>query len=73
MPFSAPFVLTDRTETNSISHLSCYWVCPPAESRPLELGRPMAMQYNVVYETSVQDDVVPKLVKNSFFFFFVLL
>nr|SVE73415.1 EOG090X020Z [Daphnia atkinsoni] len=57
----SPFALTDRTETNSISHLSCYWVCPPAESRPLELGRPMAMQYNVVYDTSVQDDVVPKL------------
>ncbi|XP_057364736.1 MPN domain-containing protein-like [Daphnia carinata] len=57
----SPFLRTDPNQTNSASHLACYWVCPPAESRPLELGRPMAMQYNVVYDTSAKEDVVSKL------------
>nr|CAH0107839.1 unnamed protein product [Daphnia galeata] len=59
---SSPFQhSTDPSQTTSTSHLTCYWVSPPTESRPLELGRPMAMQYNVVYDTTVKDDVVPKL------------
>nr|SVE70282.1 EOG090X020Z [Daphnia similis]SVE72170.1 EOG090X020Z [Daphnia similis] len=57
----SPFLRTDPNQTNSTSHLACYWVCPPAESRPLELGRPMAMQYNVVYDASAKEDVVSKL------------
>ncbi|KAI9550322.1 hypothetical protein GHT06_001752 [Daphnia sinensis] len=57
----SPFLRTDPNPTNSTSHLACYWVCPPAESRPLELGRPMAMQYNVVYDTSAKEDAISKL------------
>nr|SVE85984.1 EOG090X020Z [Daphnia similis]SVE86612.1 EOG090X020Z [Daphnia similis]SVE87239.1 EOG090X020Z [Daphnia similis]SVE87864.1 EOG090X020Z [Daphnia similis] len=57
----SPFLRTDPNPTNSTSHLACYWVCPPAESRPLELGRPMAMQYSVVYDTSAKEDVISKL------------
>nr|SVE74044.1 EOG090X020Z [Daphnia barbata] len=57
----SPFHQTDPSQTTSTSPLTCYWVSPPTESRPLELGRPMAMQYNVVYDVSIKDDVVPKL------------
>lgn len=56
----------DSNPANSPSHMICYWVSPPAESRPLELGRPMAMQYNVVYDASIRDEVVPKLVRMIF-------
>nr|SVE79350.1 EOG090X020Z [Daphnia magna] len=65
----SPFLRTDPNQTNSTSHLACYWVCPPAESRPLELGRPMAMQYNVVYDTCAKEDLVSKLVKTHFLVF----
>nr|SVE78720.1 EOG090X020Z [Daphnia lumholtzi] len=57
----SPFLRTDPNPTNSANHLACYWVCPPAESRPLELGRPMSMQYNVVYDTSAKEDVISRL------------
>lgn len=55
----------ESSQTASPCHLMCYWVSPPPESRPLELGRPMAMQYNVVYDTSVKDEVIPKLVRKT--------
>nr|SVE85354.1 EOG090X020Z [Daphnia pulicaria] len=58
---SSPFHHVEPSQSTSTSHLTCYWVSPPTESRPLELGRPMAMQYNVVYDATVKDDVVPKL------------
>ncbi|XP_046464579.1 MPN domain-containing protein-like isoform X2 [Daphnia pulex] len=58
---SSPFHHAEPSQSTSTTHLTCYWVSPPTESRPLELGRPMAMQYNVVYDATVKDDVVPKL------------
>jgi hypothetical protein len=63
--YSAPFHHVEPSQSTSTSHLTCYWVSPPTESRPLELGRPMAMQYNVVYDATVKDDVVPKLVRQT--------
>nr|CAG4646851.1 EOG090X020Z [Megafenestra aurita]SVE92250.1 EOG090X020Z [Megafenestra aurita] len=60
---SSLFQRMESSQTASPCHLMCYWVSPPPESRPLELGRPMAMQYNVVYDTSVKDEVIPKLVR----------
>ena len=63
---TAPFHCVTSSDSNdqgaSPNHVTCYWISPPAESRPLELGRPMSMQYNVVYDNSIKDDVVPKLV-----------
>nr|CAG4641497.1 EOG090X020Z [Eurycercus lamellatus] len=58
---SSPFYQTEANQTNSSSTLTCYWVSPPPESRPQELGRPMAMQYNLVYGTNVKEEVVPKI------------
>nr|CAG4636814.1 EOG090X020Z [Ceriodaphnia reticulata]SVE72796.1 EOG090X020Z [Ceriodaphnia reticulata] len=69
---SSPFHRITSSDSNgqgaSSSHITCFWVSPPAESRPLELGRPMAMQYNVVYDNSIKDDVVPKLVAYLYFY-----
>nr|CAG4649131.1 EOG090X020Z [Scapholeberis mucronata]SVE93477.1 EOG090X020Z [Scapholeberis mucronata] len=60
---SSPFYqIDDPNET----HLLCYWVSPPTESRPLELGRPMTMQYNIIFDSSCKDDLASKLV-NSYF------
>lgn len=65
MSFSpAPFCEADASETGSPSSMTCYWVSPPAESRPQELGRPMSMQYNLVHDGAVNNqDIVARVVR----------
>lgn len=57
----APYYREDDTQTPSPA--TCFWVSPPTEARPQELGKPMAMQYNVVYDSSVKEEVIPKIVR----------
>ena len=52
---------TELNESNTGSSpgcpLTCYWVSPPPESRPQELARPMAMKYNMVSDTQIDQAV----------------
>nr|CAG4643045.1 EOG090X020Z [Ilyocryptus agilis] len=58
---SSPFYRPDPGHTALTDSLSCFWVSPPAEARPQELGRPMSMQYNLVYDSGIKEEVIPKL------------
>lgn len=66
--FLAPFHPFDGVDVDSTDpaaaagHLRCYWVSPPAESRPLEVGKPMAMQYTIATDQSNKEDLISKLV-----------
>nr|CAG4649976.1 EOG090X020Z [Sida crystallina] len=45
----------------SSSPMACYWVVPPPEARPQEVAKPMAMQHNVIVDSSFEDGVVSKV------------
>lgn len=46
--------------------LSCYWVAPPPESRPQEVARPMAMQYQVIFDSCLKDAISRRIVSGLY-------
>lgn len=50
----APYYSGNPTLESSIT---AYWVVPPMESRAMEYGRPMAMQFSVTQDTEMSDHV----------------
>lgn len=59
MLFSAPY----HQESMSLeSALSCFWVVPPPENKPLEYGKPMTMTYSVIQDQFLSQDALNEMV-----------
>lgn len=44
------------------SSITAYWVVPPIESRPMEYGRPMSMQFSVTQDVEMSEHVKSEMV-----------
>lgn len=53
--------------SSNLDHMACFWISPPPESRPQEVGRPMAMQYTLYHDsTSVDREFLTNVVSLVF-------
>lgn len=55
----APYFSENPTLESSIT---AYWVTPPTESRPMEYGRPMLMQFSVTQDITLTEEIKNEMV-----------
>lgn len=56
---AAPYYNENPTLESSIT---AYWVTPPTESRPMEYGRPMLMQFSVTQDVTLSEEIKSEMV-----------